>query len=176
VNSLYIMLRLHGIECDYHALTDELYAASPEGYNSMADLKRSAARRGLELEVGRTSPEALLELEKPVIAHIEPLERGGGGHFVVVLKTDADTVQTMDGTTGNIMSRPWREFAGRWSGHVLYPAPPTPRVQVWAGYGVAVLLGVGLAFILTVAVPLRRVQRQPAAETAADAPHGLFTN
>jgi ABC-type bacteriocin/lantibiotic exporter with double-glycine peptidase domain len=150
------MLRIHGIGCDYQALTDELYAASPDGFNSLTDLKKAAGRRGLALEVGRTTPEALLTLEKPVVAHIEPLEAGGGGHFILVLSADEDTVICMDGTTAMVRKRSWREFAQRWSGHILYPAPPASAAQVWAGYLAVGLLGAGAALVLATVWPFRR--------------------
>ena len=148
VNSLYVLLRLHGCDSDYSQLSSELFDASRGGYTSLANLRDVASRRGLDLEMGRTSPDVLHEMSKPVIAHIEPQEEGEWGHYVVVLDANEDTVRTMDGTTAIVMTRPWREFASLWSGHVLYPTRPPSQTRVWAAYALAALIGGGLAFTL----------------------------
>jgi Peptidase C39 family len=173
VNCLYTMLRIHGIQCDYQNLTDELYAVSPNGFNSLTDLKEAAGRRGLAVEVGRTTPEALITLTKPVVAHIEPLEAGGSGHFVVVLAVDEETVQCMDGTTAMVRKRSWREFAERWSGHILYPVPPASAAQVWAGYLAVGLFGAGAALVLATVWPFRRAPVATPSDVPAPPPRAV---
>jgi len=135
VNCLYVLLRDYRIETDYDGLLQELYAAAPEGENSLADLTRAAEARGLPLVAARTTPFGLRDLEKPVIVHIEPAEGDSGGHFVLVLDTTDDAVTVMDGTTATITRRNWREFNQRWSGCVLLVKPPLSAFQellVWA--------------------------------------------
>ena len=89
VNCLYVLLKLHDVKVDYGHLFDNMLRAGRE--TSLLDIQRAGAEYGLRYEKGRSTPEGLQSPTKAVICHTEnPVT--GKGHFVPVLRADADGV------------------------------------------------------------------------------------
>jgi hypothetical protein len=141
LNCLYILLGAHNIETDYNCLSEEVLVEDKG--SSLTDLRLAAKRHGLAATLGKTGPEGLTGLPKPVVAHWDLANQPGDnpGHFVLVLKTTAESVEFMDGTSGTIGALEWREFQRRWSGYVLYVSPSQPFAS-WGYLAGAVVAGV----------------------------------
>ena len=143
-NCLYIMLREKGIEPDYLKLRQELLR---ESFTSLTQLQEAGEKRGLACRMGKTNPQGLRSLPKPLIAHLDRLSGRGQarGHYVLVLAAHEENLTVMDGTSGIIETTPWRTFQRRWSGYVLYVDEDTHFYQ-YLPTGVFLLAGGLLAF------------------------------
>ena len=141
LNCLYVLLGANNIESDYNRLSEEVLVENK--VTSLTDLRLAAKRHGLAAALGKTGPEGLAGLPKPVLAHWDLANKPGDypGHFVLVLKTTAESVEFMDGTSGEIRGVEWREFQKRWSGYVLYVSPSQP-FSSWGYLAGAVVAGV----------------------------------
>lgn len=150
VNCLYLMLRLGGVAVDYGDLLEELLPDNSE--TSLTSMMRSARRHGLDCAMGKTDPEGLKAVSKPVVAHGESFERSDSdvGHFVLVLKTTDEGVSYVDGTTALMQSRSWRDFEREWSGYILYRdgGAGMSRAMTWASVALNLALGFALGLVL----------------------------
>ena len=102
VNCLYFLLRAGNISPDYEQLSQEM--VRQESLTSLTGLKRCAERHGLTCALGKTNPAGLEKLPMPLIAHFDLVGVRGksGGHFVVVLRANAEGVVYVDGTLAEI--------------------------------------------------------------------------
>jgi len=141
LNCLFVLLGANNIETDYDRLSEEVLVENKVA--SLTDLRLAAKRHGLATALGKTDPEGLTSLPKPVLAHWDIANKPGDipGHFVLVVKTTAESVEFMDGTSGVIGALEWREFQRRWSGYVLYVSPSQPFAS-WGYLAGAVVAGV----------------------------------
>jgi len=141
LNCLHVLLGANNIETDYDRLSEEVLVENK--VTSLTDLRQAAKRHGLAATLGKTGPEGLTALPKPVVAHWDLANEPGDypGHFVLVVKTTAESVEFMDGTSGAIRVLEWREFQRRWSGYVLYVSPSQPFAS-WGYLAGAVVAGV----------------------------------
>jgi hypothetical protein len=145
VNSLYVLLKVHGHSPNYIELNEQLLSSGREP--SLADLQRSASAHQLPCEVGKATPAVLDRLAKPVLAHLdisEDTQTAELGHFVLVLATAPESITAMDGTTGMIRAMPRPEFERRWTGYILYT--PAAEGVPWGSVLACGLLGLVLAW------------------------------
>ncbi|MGH2510780.1 MAG: cysteine peptidase family C39 domain-containing protein, partial [Ktedonobacteraceae bacterium] len=127
LNCLYVLLGIHDIPLDYERLTTEMMEEERK-YTSLTHLKLMAKKYGLTASIGKTDPSGLMSLSKPIVAHWDIMSQKGEspGHFVLVLKTDSENIEFMDGTSGVLRSISWREFQRRWSGYVMFASRADP--------------------------------------------------
>jgi hypothetical protein len=114
-NCLYICMKMLGKRVPYDEIGRSLKVT--EDGSSLAELRDCSRRFGVEASIYQAGPQSLLRAPLPLIAHWE--EERGAGHYVVVIASNADGVQCVDGTTVAIRALPWPEFQKRWSGYVL---------------------------------------------------------
>jgi hypothetical protein len=164
VNCLYLFLGFHRVKMSYTELTEELLTTPV--WTSLADLQRVASRHGVACAVGRTSPEGLRAISKPLIAHWEQVGPDGtnAGHFVVVTRTTDDLVTYFDGTTAEFEEIHWDKFNARWTGYVLY-RPHRAHPPWWAYLGTSALLGVCLGSFINRVLVLRQRGPRPGLST-----------
>jgi hypothetical protein len=122
-NSLYILLRLNGVNCERHTIHSEVPITGNGA--SMMDLQLAATRYGLHTKVAQILPRDLLKLG-PSIALITNKESETVGHYVVVLKGDDTSLDYIDGTTGGLTTCRTGDFERAFSGYALI----TPRAAM----------------------------------------------
>jgi hypothetical protein len=135
-NCIYICMKMLGKRVLYDEIGRSL-TVTDDG-SSSAELRDCSRRFGVEASIYQAGPQSLLRAPLPLIAHWE--EERGTGHYVVVIASNADGVQFVDGTTAAIRVLPWPEFEKRWSGYVLvFQERPWwwPLVPVAAALGLA---------------------------------------
>ncbi|MGO9471241.1 MAG: cysteine peptidase family C39 domain-containing protein [Isosphaeraceae bacterium] len=155
LNCLYVILRLHGRQISYDKLKNEVRTTLDGA--TLLELKTAGTRYGLEMSVLKVSPQGMDRVEHPVIAL---LGDGDGpdvkGHFVVVYNNTEDTVEVIDGTTGNLNRISKGLFNRAFSGYVL--AKPDQGPLDIQGYNRAdqwLAIGCGAVFVLIVLLSLR---------------------
>jgi len=125
VNCVYVLMKLHNLDVGYDALFHRLLDGGKE--TSLLDLQRVVNAYGLKYEGGRSTPEGLQKARKAVVCHTEnPIT--GKGHFILVLRADAEGVVAMDGTTCVLRRYDWSTFRSTWSGYVLFPRESRSRL------------------------------------------------
>ena len=141
---------------------------------TLEHLRVAAGMIGLEATWGRAKPAALETIPLPAIVHLSDTS---AGHFAVLQRVRADQCVLADPSCG-ILSVRRREFAKRWTRHVLLLRPATPPTSPlarsepsvprwtvslalkiasgeWVRTGGAILLGwAGLAAVLGGIVPV----------------------
>lgn len=127
INSTYMFLRLHGEECEYENLANEMKPT--KGALSLFDLKKSLTERGMHCSIYSTNPQVLPTLPVPFIAHIEfesdqIIDYKERGHFVLVIEVQDDAIRYLDGTTASIHEIDLPVFERMWSSHVLVRDEP----------------------------------------------------
>lgn len=147
LNCLYVLLGAYNIPVEYEELTAE--TLRKEKYTSLTDLKEAAKRYGLNGMLGKTDPDGLAKLPKPIIVHMDVVRQrtGSTGHFVLVLRTTPQSVECMEGTSGSILNMPWREFQRCWSGHVMYVSNGEHSVSLFS-MALSILVGVFCAVLI----------------------------
>jgi hypothetical protein len=147
LNSLYLLLRLCGHDVTFEQ-TREAVPIGPSG-TSLLELQQAASRLGARTTMSRCSMAELVQVPKPVIAHLHPEmpdSQADAGHFVVVVRADKDGVEAIDSTFAASFHYSVAHFESVWSGHILAPAPPqtwarplalTVVVGIWLGMGLA---------------------------------------
>ncbi len=138
-NSLYTFLKMNNASVSYDHLVREL-EANLQGV-TLKDLRDAAENRGVDCRVVKATPESLLSMELPVIAHFHVIE--DMGHYVVVVAANDRRITTIDGTTAKISQWEPQKFHERWSGYLLV----TAGGQTWTNF-----LWVGAAAALLIAV------------------------
>ncbi len=166
VNCLYFLSRLEGMSVEY----DDVAAVTPvtDLGSSLEDLHERASRLGIPNEVAKITPETLLKLDLPVIAHIT--NDRDQGHYVVLLAIQDQknpslaTVKIIDGTTCRFEQRNLGYFMRMWSGYVLLPKEgPFGQFLLRAIYVLMGLLAVALvvyALIRNRPTPIEAVATQ----------------
>jgi hypothetical protein len=139
-NSLYVFLRLHGVERSLEAIRNEVRVTAQGA--SMLELKEAAGRNGLDAAVLNTSPAELFG-RLPAIARLSADGSAEKGHYVVVTRADETLVHLIDGTTGlsNRVAR--TAFEREFSGYAL-ARRGGQRASVWGLRNVC-LAGLGVA-------------------------------
>src|SRR5262249_3844338 len=148
----YVVLRLRGRDVSYRDVEDRLPVS--EAGTRITDMRDCARGFGMDAQVVKATPTALVRCPMPMIAHMEE-ERKVSGHYVVVVAADGDQVELMDGTAGVPRTVSMTEFGKEWTGYLLLVRPrPWWRSLFWvaAGLGVVVL---ALAGVLKFARPRR---------------------
>ncbi len=111
-NCLLVLLRLHGVEIDYASFYGQKTGHRFNGVGSnglsLLQVKELATAYGVPGIVGKTSPEGLKVLPKPIIAHLDDPNGEGSGHYVIILDCSDNDLTIMDGTTFGITHWPWR--------------------------------------------------------------------
>ncbi|MCD6583994.1 MAG: hypothetical protein J7K71_04860, partial [Candidatus Omnitrophica bacterium] len=117
VNALYELLKEKGISkeeiAEYLALLEHSPPLAGEK-TSLYALQKAAEHFGLDFKALKATYEALIDLDKPFIAH---LNINNQGHFVLVTKVTDDTVTYIDNGKEKTVSG--EEFESLWSGYVL---------------------------------------------------------
>lgn len=140
INSLYIVLRMHGRPVDYRQLEQDIPIS--ERGSSLVHLRDSANRYGLNALIVRETPNELPHYDLPVIAHWEE-EKESTGHYVVVTAATDTWVEYIDGGTAMINVMPMNEFSKRWTGYAVVFQRRTSWHAVFlscVGLGVLVIL------------------------------------
>ncbi|MCL2004611.1 MAG: cysteine peptidase family C39 domain-containing protein [Planctomycetaceae bacterium] len=121
VNSLYLFLNLHGHQTDFETLKSEVTIG--DNGTSLYDLQNAAVAVGMPVETVQCSYSTLCSLNMPVIAWINrnPNEANESviGHFIVLIKADADGIVYLDGTSGEQSSMQLASFAQQWNGMLV---------------------------------------------------------
>lgn len=119
LNSLYMLLRLESIKCDYLTLRDSLLK---EDLSSLEDIRRAASDLGVTLRVVHATPEELRTINGPVLVHFETVTLRGNnaGHFGIVTEIADHHVAFLDGTTAEPMEMSISEFERHWSGYAAF--------------------------------------------------------
>jgi hypothetical protein len=124
LNATYVFLRLNRVECEYVDLERELSPYLDGQGLSLAELKKAIGNRGIGARVVQATPEQLMRMQLPVLAHIEKgfsreFEFAARGHYLVVVRVNPQTIQFIDGTTGMLKSTEFSSFISEWSGYLL---------------------------------------------------------
>ena len=144
-NSLFILLRLSGLEVSVDRLKSTLPPQHPSGY-SMTELISAAEASGLGLE-GVRFDKGDRPLDRPAIMY---LADGGGGHFAVIrpVGTTGTMVQVIDPPYAPRIVDTSRLFeSGTWTGRVLIARDPWPsrnRSTLGAAIGGFAVLAAGM--------------------------------
>lgn len=141
VNSLYFLLRYNDVNVPYKQISDALLRS--DDLPSLADLKQAGLLNGLPAKLGKTTPSNLTEEILPAIVHFDSIGARGeqGGHFSVLLRTDARGVTLVDGTTMQTETMPWPDFKRSWSGYLLWISRPQKLNVHWWQKLLAILVG-----------------------------------
>jgi hypothetical protein len=145
LHSLFVFLRLSGHDVTYDQ-TRAAVSIGPQG-TSLLELQQAASRLGAKTAVSRCSMAELVQMPKPVIAHLRPAPSNipdRAGHYVVVLNADETGVEAIDTTYAAPYWYPAPMWEGKWTGHILAPTPPrtwarpltlTAVAGIWVGLG-----------------------------------------
>jgi hypothetical protein len=115
-NALFVMLRLNGISVSAEALRKEVPVADKGA--SMLDLKRTALRYGLPVDVFELDPPQLRNQPLPLIVHAS-LTDDPMGHYATVVSFDEETVRLIDGTSEGLITVENAPFNRAFSGYAL---------------------------------------------------------
>src|SRR5262249_12189210 len=148
VTSVYVMLRLHGIDLPYESVKDQLPVTSAG--SNLEDMRLVLTQHGLRAKAMKMNRQQLLgRCPMPCIAHIEEdaqrqFQTADRGHFVVLLRADAEkgVVESIDGTTAEMRGMPIPDFFREWTGYLLVAEQATSRTWtalLFAGAGLTVL-------------------------------------
>jgi ABC-type bacteriocin/lantibiotic exporter with double-glycine peptidase domain len=120
-NSLFLLSKLYGVDVDYERITQEL-PIDARG-SSLEAMVAAANKIGIKCEARRCGMHELLDCPKAFIAHIAATRNGEEqlGHYLVVLDCDEDSVQFIDGTTGELKNWARSYFLRLWTGYVIMP-------------------------------------------------------
>jgi len=146
-NAVYILLRISGISCDYDDLKIDRNSGK-EG-NSVKELVDELTRCGLPSRALQCEhPTEIRMLSAPFIIYTNP-DRSGKtiGHFLVVTRVDTETINLIDGTTGEHKQYAIDRLGNIWDGWAITPATNQTKLRWIIG---AVLATLGL---ITVAGP-----------------------
>jgi hypothetical protein len=146
-NSLYVFLRLHGVECSLDAVRNEVRVTAQGA--SMLDLKEAAGRNSVDAAVLSTSPPELFR-RLPAIARLSSDGSAEKGHYVVVIRADDNVVHLIDGTTGLSNQVSQTAFEREFSGYALAQRRGK-RTAVWGLLNVC-LVGLGGAQVSALAL------------------------
>ena len=116
-NSVYVLLRMHGIACKR---SDVIARCNPNEHGcSVAALQTCSEAFGLRLRGVTVKREDLSSVHLPAIAHVgEP----SAGHYLVLLSVDNSAYACVDGTTGLYYSQVGLgDFLRQWAGVLLVP-------------------------------------------------------
>jgi hypothetical protein len=154
-NSLYLLLRLSGVEVSLEQVERSVPLSSTGC--TLDDLRRAAIDLGLAVEVRKVNPDEFKELPKPLIAHFLAPASGLGApaqvrdHFAVVTRTLPDGgFQSID--SNNLVTATYLglNFARNFSGYCLVVKPSL--ISRMAASRAAWLAGVLLALMATNAI------------------------
>jgi ABC-type bacteriocin/lantibiotic exporter with double-glycine peptidase domain len=127
-NSLYLLLRLSGIEVSRDQV--EHSVPLPGAGCTLDDLRRAAASLGLGVEVRKVSPDEIKDLPKPLIAHFFAPASGVGAtaqehdHFAIVTRTLPDGgFQSIDSNNLTTTTYLGNNLARNFSGYCLIVRP-----------------------------------------------------
>jgi len=111
-----MLLKLHGEKATYEEIESQLPVT--RSGSSITDMRAYLRAQGLNATILKATPETLLRCPLPLIAHHEE-EKATTGHYVIVLATDSERVDFLDGTTAIDTTQAMTEFRKNWSGYVL---------------------------------------------------------
>jgi ABC-type bacteriocin/lantibiotic exporter with double-glycine peptidase domain len=122
-NSLYLLLRINGIDLKYSDLEARL-AMETHGAN-LHSMKQTAAVFGLSGRVRKCTLNSLKNANLPVIAHLAQGFRIGdlGRHYILILSATPSGIEFIDGTTGARDEVSLGKFKSSWSGYILEVTP-----------------------------------------------------
>ncbi len=119
INVIYLMASLLTNKPDYEQV-ERLVPVDEKG-TTLVQMRDGARPFGLNLEIVKGTPEALLACRLPVVAHWEE-EQGSTGHYVIVLAASENEVQYIDGTSAMISTVSMTDFLRKWTGFLLLPS------------------------------------------------------
>lgn len=136
-NSLFVLLRLRGVDVSLEAVTSHFKAVDSRGC-SLHDLQTSAADCGMQSDVSFISARDLSRVQPPFIAHLAHSDRQPhGGHFLTVFeyRSSEDDFGIIDGTSGVHSYIAADSLHRSFSGYVLVPQNRTVahlrRLSLW---------------------------------------------
>jgi hypothetical protein len=131
-NSLYLLLRLSGVEVGDRDIA-RYYPRHPEGM-SMLEMKRACADFGLAADIRRCTKDDLRALRYPVIAHVFYGPQNEADHYVVITRRlDPDWIEVIDGTTGKVDQFLINKMDNIWQGYLLIPRPGSGYLIILIG-------------------------------------------
>lgn len=139
--ALAILLRFEGQAATLGQVEAVLPPATPRGH-SLAELRDAARALGLRLEGVRLRPAEVLELDRPMIVH---LQRGEVGHYVAVRPVGhtGKLVQLLDNVRDpEVMDASLLLSAREWTGLAL--VPHRRGLGSWLLVGLTGLSGLGV--------------------------------
>lgn len=141
-NSLYAYLKLHG--CD-GSMRQILNLATPdEKGTSMQTLCDAANQLGVPSKIVEMPRLEAGNIKMPVIAHLSGTRLG---HFVVVLRVNADRIVTADLVNCTIQEESISAFKRNWSGFLLVPKQTVLGIEnILLATAGALCLCVGICF------------------------------
>lgn len=166
VNTLFLMFKLAGRPVDYSEIEARLPVT--DAGSNLADVRRCAESLGLRCKIVKASPESLPRLPLPAIAHMEE-ERAVTGHYVLVVATSTESIESIDGTSAAMTVSSMGDFRKRWTGHLLViDQPPLWRAML----PIPIILGlVSILVALWMQTKLARSRRR--AEASLHAPSSI---
>lgn len=150
-NSVYVLLRLSGVDCSYEEL--KLNGNSGSKGLSVKELAEELKRCGLPSRVIRCDiPDDVRKLSPPFIIYTNP-DRSGNtiGHFLVVTKISNETIDLIDGTTSEKKEYAIAKLSNLWDGVVIIPEKD--RLKSWRWLLGLVLAISGLSLALRTVTP-----------------------
>jgi hypothetical protein len=141
VNSLYLLLALHGHPTPYPDLVQELQP--DQGASSFAQLRDAARRHGLETTLYTCRPDELRNVPLPAVVLMED-PTGAGSTFSLLCYSRQQRWYLIDGAAVSTQDLPTDEFRRRWSGVALAPRQQTRAWLPWLCLAIAGLAVYGL--------------------------------
>ncbi len=119
---------------------------------SLQDLASAASQLGLDVDLRKVSPQDLPKLPTPFIAHLDLLDHGGTGHFILVHNIGYGQgdlyVHYVDGSTGQRPNAKLSDLKHLLSGFVLVPRSKGNLPVQTSSLLPMGLLGLGLGSVL----------------------------
>jgi ABC-type bacteriocin/lantibiotic exporter with double-glycine peptidase domain len=122
-NSLYLLLRINGIDLKYSDLESRL---TMETWGAdLRSMKQAAASFGLSGRVRKCTLKSLENANLPLIAHLNHGFRIGdvGRHYIFIISITPRGIVFIDGTTGARDEASLGKFESAWSGYILEATP-----------------------------------------------------
>lgn len=155
VNALYVLLRASPAGRNQPAPSYRAFAsgvAFTEQGSSLKELQEGARASGFDCEMRKVEPSQIWRLPMPVLAHLETVDQGGAGHFVVFydVRPQFQHVWFIDGATGQVTNADRKVMERMVTGYVLLPQAYRPIAASFSlAYG-ALAAGIGIALLLLV--------------------------
>jgi ABC-type bacteriocin/lantibiotic exporter with double-glycine peptidase domain len=155
-NALYAFMRLHDANVTYADVREAV--GSTDGGSSFLQLKTAARKLGRSTEVFTCDFESLRDLSLPAIVHLSGVR---GGHFLILLRVNEDSVIVGDGIDCEIQELSNSAFAKSWSGFVL----ASRRIPLYKAFTLfeflCIFIAVAISCSILIFSYLRRTRTTP---------------